>query len=441
MLSKTRFQHGVRCQKRLWLDAHRRELARPPDRAERLRLADGHRVGKLARALYPGGILVTEPSARHARAVARTRSLLDDPEVGSIFEGAFEHDGLRVRADILVRSGSGFEILEVKSSSQLREEHVRDLAIQAFVIDGCGVELGEATLVHLDPRYEWDGRRYEPSLLFARVDVTARVFAMREEIERQAAAFREVLGRDAPPAVALGRQCLGAQTCPFLTACRREAGPRVAADEALGRIRAGGSVRQALQAPVSFLDVQTYATALPRLTGAKPHERVPFLCWLANVGADGRLREIPFLPSLDGAGGPAGLASRLAEAAPRHGTVVVFGAQTIDDLRILQRWSSTEGCERLRDLETRSILLEPLLDAQAPPPFPAEKWTWDAVLAARARPAFARRAEVAASYVRALEPGVSRAEKTATLRELERYARGSARVLAALAAELGANPP
>jgi hypothetical protein len=137
MLSKTRFQYAMICRKRGWLDAHRRELGRPPDAALRLRLADGHRVGRIARELWAGGVLVTEPSARHARAAARTSLLLEDASVGAIFEGAFAHDGLRIRADVIARNGSAG--WWVKSASGPRNRaRSRD---PAYVIDGSGLEL------------------------------------------------------------------------------------------------------------------------------------------------------------------------------------------------------------------------------------------------------------------------------------------------------------
>jgi hypothetical protein len=62
-------------------------------------------VGKLARQLFPGGVEVRAGEPQEA--IRRTRELVSNPEVSAIFEGAFEHDGVLVRVDVLQRRRDG----------------------------------------------------------------------------------------------------------------------------------------------------------------------------------------------------------------------------------------------------------------------------------------------------------------------------------------------
>ena len=63
-------------------------------------MQQGHEVGMLARQLFPGGIEVRSDSGLD-QAIRATRELVANPEIPAIFEGAFEHDGVLVRVDVL----------------------------------------------------------------------------------------------------------------------------------------------------------------------------------------------------------------------------------------------------------------------------------------------------------------------------------------------------
>jgi hypothetical protein len=397
MISKTRFQHGVHCPKHLWLDVHRRELAQPPDPATRLRLAEGHRVGRLARERYPGGVLVADSSARHARAAARTSLLLDDASVPALFEGAFEHDGLRVRADVVVRGPSGFDLVEVKSALSPRDEHVRDLAIQAFVLDGSGVELTSTRLLHMNPDYVWYGGPFDPQALFREADVTEAVFAMAGAIRTQLEEFRRLLAEPVAPGVAMGRHCIRPRRCAFFDPCRREASGTGAAETPRFEID-GSALPAVLEEPVAFLDVQTFSTALPRLAGARPHEQIPFV-WSFHVrGGEGSPRTLQCLAEPGGVDPRAELADTLARVLPPRGSIVVFSQESGG---LLSRAGEQAGAA----LERRIVDLKAALEAAAP--LLADGWSWgDAVaslLGASARSASSSRRQAAADYLQAME--------------------------------------
>jgi len=86
-------------------------------------------------------------------AVERTRQLIANPAIPAIFEAAFAFDNVLIRVDILERLPSGWRLAEVKSTTRVKAEHFDDLAIQAYVIAGCGVAVEEMQLVHVDTSY------------------------------------------------------------------------------------------------------------------------------------------------------------------------------------------------------------------------------------------------------------------------------------------------
>ena len=55
-LSKSQYMRGLQCPKALWLFKNRKELAAEPDQRRLNLFATGHRVGDLAKQLFPGGV-------------------------------------------------------------------------------------------------------------------------------------------------------------------------------------------------------------------------------------------------------------------------------------------------------------------------------------------------------------------------------------------------
>lgn len=141
-LSKSRYIAGLQCPRRLWLGWHDPEPRLEPQPGTIL--AVGTDVGVAARLLVPGGVLIDEGPEQHAEAVAQTSELIGDPAVLAIFEAAFAFDRVLIRADILERlPRGGWRLAEVKSTARVKPEHLHDLAIQAYVIAGCGLAVEE----------------------------------------------------------------------------------------------------------------------------------------------------------------------------------------------------------------------------------------------------------------------------------------------------------
>jgi len=76
----------------------------------------------------------------------------------ALFEATFSHDGLLVQADVLVPRPqgrrSGWQMLEVKSSTVPKDYHLTDLATQAWVALECGLDLHAVGLVLVNKGFE-----------------------------------------------------------------------------------------------------------------------------------------------------------------------------------------------------------------------------------------------------------------------------------------------
>jgi hypothetical protein len=130
-LTKSRYVQGLTCPKWLWLGWH--EPAPYADPEPGTPAYVGIEVGKKEHLLFPGGVLVDCAPWQHAEAVQRTKELIADSAVPAIFEAALEHQGVRIRVDILERlSGGAWGIREVKSSSGVKDDYIHDLPFRSM---------------------------------------------------------------------------------------------------------------------------------------------------------------------------------------------------------------------------------------------------------------------------------------------------------------------
>src|SRR5688500_14744743 len=106
-LTKSRFKTAMECPTKLFYTG-KPEYANNKLEDPFLRhLADGgFQVGELAKCYFPGGIEVT--SRGYDESVRETDDLLARDNV-TIFEGAFRHENLFIRADVVIKTGDEIE--------------------------------------------------------------------------------------------------------------------------------------------------------------------------------------------------------------------------------------------------------------------------------------------------------------------------------------------
>ena len=135
-LSKSKLLAFRQCPKRLWLEVHQPEL-RADSGPTHASFATGHQVGDIARQLYDPqaqGTLIDPLAEGFDAAFARTQHLLTHSRQ-PIFEAGFRAGGALAFADVLLPSDEGdqlgWRMVEVKSSTSIKDYHRDDAAIQA----------------------------------------------------------------------------------------------------------------------------------------------------------------------------------------------------------------------------------------------------------------------------------------------------------------------
>jgi predicted RecB family nuclease len=337
-LSKSRFTSGLQCHKQLWWRVHEPvapELA--PDAATEAILEQGIRVGEVARGYVPGGVLVDLPPREFAKRARLTRELLDRG-VPAIYEASFLAGDLYSAVDILERHGGGFALIEVKSTTAVKDEHIPDVAFQLHVLRRAGLEVGRAELMHLNREC------VHPHLenLFAREDVRGPAEAMQAGIPGLVAGQQRMLAGPQPD-VAIGPHCTRPHTCPFLARCwgrvpehhvstlyRVADSGRALVERGIETIDALppdsnlsaiqerqrravvtgrmicepglGPALESLHEPLAFLDFETVSPAIPVWPGCRPYDAVPAQFSCHRTDGDGTLRHLEWLP--EGSGDP-----------------------------------------------------------------------------------------------------------------------------------------
>ena len=369
-LSKSRFMAGLQCLKRLYLECYHRDLADPTDANQQNLFDVGTAVGELARQIYPDGTLIEEKYFEHSPAEGSTASALANDPVNVLFEPAFSFERIRTRVDILKSAeGQRYDLIEVKSGSRVKEEHIPDIAIQLHVLEGAGLELGKTSLMHINTKYVYDGHSLDLEQLFSADDVTDQIreFAANE-IPGHLVAMWNALQLDEAPVVETGTHCNNPYPCPFIGTCHKkvtkhpvEELPRIG-QKALSALRNLGvqdirdipaefsgltsnqqrvrdsvvagnpiigpdleSIFKAVTSRVSFMDFETFSPAIPMFAGTSPYQTIPFQWSLHVRGDDGNLNHLEFLN--EDAGDPRErFMESLLEAIPSEGTIVVYSS-------------------------------------------------------------------------------------------------------------------
>ena len=209
-LSKSRFTAGLQCLKQLWWRVHEPDAPElVPDAQTQAIFDQGTSVGALARTYVPGGTLIDFPYDQTQKKIEATAAALAD-KVPVIYEASFFADHVFVAVDILERLRGGFGLIEVKSSTSAKPEHLPDAAIQAHVLQQAGLEVRSIEIMHLNRACTFP----DLSDLFVRTDVTSEVAALLTDVPTQAREQLRML-EGSLPRVAIGPHCSApAPSCP-----------------------------------------------------------------------------------------------------------------------------------------------------------------------------------------------------------------------------------
>ena len=337
-LTKSRYLAGLQCSRRLWRLVH--QPLPEDDQAGSARADAAREMGLGARTLFAGGVAIDD--ADHAAAVRRTAQLLADPAIPAIFGGAFEHDGARVRVDVLERlRAARWGMRQVKGSTRVKEHHADELALGAHVLNGAGIEPASIEILHVNNSYVHGGGKILWRKFFTRSDESRKVTALLANLPARCVAMRKNLAARAMPHAEPGSHCNTPHRCEFHADCTANKPvdwvinlPRLSARQA-GELQALGieaiskipadfrltakqeTVRAAtvtgrpyvsadlakllrhFAPPACFLDFEAMMPPIPLYAGTRPYQTLPFQWSLHAIDAKGKLHHREFLAAGD----------------------------------------------------------------------------------------------------------------------------------------------
>lgn len=373
LLSKSKLLAYRQCPKRLWLEIHGSKPT-DPDAQTQARFRAGHEVGEKAREIYDprnNGVVFNPQDEGYDEVIARTAELIGSSQ--PLFEAGFSAGGARAYIDVMLplrRKGKQvWRMVEVKSSSGVKDTHRDDIAIQTYITRASNVLLDSVALAHIDSKWVYPGGGDYQGLL-KEVEFTEEAFGREEEVKCWIAAAQVIARKRKEPETDTGDHCTDPYPCAFLDYCQRDAvvaeypvdwlpgtgskkfrdlieangiaDMREAPDEYLNpkqlRVKThtlGGTVyfdaESAATAlapyrlPVFFLDFETIDFAVPLWKGTRPFQQIPFQFSLHHLSRTGKLTHKEFV-DLSGKDPSRKFAEALIAACGERGPVFVYSA-------------------------------------------------------------------------------------------------------------------
>ncbi len=364
-LSKSKLILGLQCQKALYLASHRPDLADEVSDSQQLIFDQGHCVGVLAQSHYSGGILIDATYTESERALKQTQDAITSGAL-SIYEATFSHEDVLVKVDILKRNGAShaWEIIEVKSSTQVKAVHIPDAAVQLWVCRGAGLNVKSVSIMTINNQCTFP----DLSNLFNLTDITKEADDFIVGIPTTMKAFKVMLASAKTPKIEIGKHCDDPYGCSFKTHCWSSCKipavsvfniPRLSDEKKWAHYHDGKvdlkkldpqdfnatqarmieftvskkrfidskAISKAIKGwtyPMSFLDFETIGYAIPRYNGQRPYQQLPFQfsCHI-RIGFDAELQHCEYLHMADT--DPRESISRaLVDLVPETGSVVAY---------------------------------------------------------------------------------------------------------------------
>lgn len=315
IISKSKYMSGLQCPRYLWYQVNAREEIPQPGFVATYIFKQGIQVGEYAKKLYPGGIDIGKTGDLKTQLV-NTFELLSERKV--LFEASCSSQNVYNRADILVPADKDrWDIIEVKSSTQLKEEYIHDVSFQKYCFEKAGVKIRKCYLMCINNQYKKKGE-INTKELFKKTDITAEVEEISVGIEDRIKEMLKIAAGKSPPETPIGKHCNSPYSCPLKDKCwdflpdnhifnlygNKEKAVQLYSEGILSikdiPDRYDLNLKQQIQLecartekpkvnkgeiskfigkleyPLYFFDFETFSTAIPLYDGVKPYQRIPF---------------------------------------------------------------------------------------------------------------------------------------------------------------------
>ncbi len=365
-LSKSRYCKAVQCKKIIWLKKHKPEHA--IQKAKDTVLNNGTAVGQLAKGLF-GKYEDIEFNENLDIMIKQTQELLNNkPNI--ITEASFNYNNNFCSVDILKNNLDGIEIYEVKSSTEISEIYLDDVAYQYDILNNLGFNIKKACIVYINNKYI---RQEELDLnkLFNIEDVTEIAKSKQQEIKKNINELNKYMeeNKENEPKDDIGIKCFKPYECEFWEYCTKKL-PKPNVFDIKGGMHLDKKfekyyegkisfedlqnenlnpkyleqiefelndlqskidkeeikeIMKSLKYPLYFLDYETYQVAIPEINGTKPYQQLPFQYSLHIIKEEGaEIEHREFLADINDKDFIRHFAESLIKDIPDNGSVIIY---------------------------------------------------------------------------------------------------------------------
>ena len=372
-LSKSMYCKGKQCNKILWMDKYKNELAE--DTMNENVLENGNKVGNLARKLF-GEYHNIEFNKNLKEMIKETIEYIKKaPNI--ITEASFNYNNNFCSVDILKNDIDGVEIYEVKSSSSIHDIYLDDVSYQYFVLFNLGLNIKSANILYINNQYVRKGE-LELNKLFNIEDVTEIAISKQEEIKNKIEELKIYINQEEEDKD-IGMYCFKPYMCPYFNYCARKL-PENNVFNLKSGIKTSTMMKlykeglydfndlvnedinkknkqqiefelydkedfidkekikefiDTLAYPIYFLDFETYQQPIPEYDGVKPYMQIPFQYSLHYIEYEGAKLEHKEFLAKAGEDPRRKLAERLIKDIPMNVCVTAYN-MSFEKTRILE---------------------------------------------------------------------------------------------------------
>jgi hypothetical protein len=332
LLTKSKYLNGLQCLRLLWIAVNDKGRMPEVEEAQQKLFDEGHIVGNYAKKLFPNGIDI--PIEDFKGNLEQTKKLLTENK--PLFEPSFLVDRLYSRADILEPTKEGWNIIEVKSSTEVKDVNRQDIAFQKYVYEKAGLKINKCFILHINNQYTKQGE-INLSELFAKEDVSQSVEEEIKLIPERVKLFLDIIDSK-EPTIKIGDFCGKPYECSMKSQCWAflpkencvfdlyRGGKKswelfernilaikdIPENEKLNdkqqiqlkcektnrphiNLSAIQEFFKTLEYPLYFLDFETYQTAIPLYDGLRPYQQIPFQFSVHKIDKNGKKTHFSFI--------------------------------------------------------------------------------------------------------------------------------------------------
>ena len=210
-LTKSLYMSGQQCPRLLWFSS-RSQL---PELSlyDQNKMAQGREFEGYVKKLFPDGIDLG--NLEQVENIKETQNLINQGK--TIFEASMVYKNFFFKGDILECSSNGWNLYEIKASTEVKKEHIPDLAFQKFVCDKSGINIEKCFIEYLNKEYIKQGNII-PNELVLQEDVTEKVNQVKN-VEENSEEYIRIIEQGNPPKILISKNCNNPYECPLKKAC------------------------------------------------------------------------------------------------------------------------------------------------------------------------------------------------------------------------------